>query len=120
MRMPTSYLAGAAFAALVEEADILRRDGDDETIPTAMTLWYRLDDREEQQVRAFCRTLLWLGACATHTASVVDVTPPACLGEWIADDIETLPSLRRSFGAQLVDDIRFGVTDNGRAALKAA
>lgn len=101
--MPTTYKTGVAFAALVEEADLLRSDPSDPSLPTPCTLWDYLTADERAAVAQFARTLLWLGTSESHHATLADITPPACLADCIALDIEQLADLRRYFGAQIVD-----------------
>lgn len=101
--MPSTYKTGVAFAALVEEADLLRDNSEDGTLPTPFTLWDHLTADERAVVAHFARTLLWLGESAGHHATLADIVPPACLDDCIALDIESLDDLRRYFGAQIVD-----------------
>lgn len=117
MRMPITYKAGVAFAALVEEAEILRADPEDFDLPTPATLWYMIDANAEAEIVQFCRTLLWLGEDERHTAPVAEVETPTCLLDWAHPDL-AMPVLRRAFGAQLLDEpVRYELTDAGRAEL---
>jgi hypothetical protein len=115
-RMPFTYKAGVAFATLVEEAELLRYDAEDFDVPTAITLWYRLTDAETAAVARFARVLLWLGESEAHGAFVSDLVVPDCLKGWAHLDLE-MGVLRRAFGDQLIDDLRYEVTDSGRAEI---
>lgn len=97
MRMPATFKTGAAFAALVEDADLLATDG-----PSASELWYQISQEEEQQVRHFARTVLWLALDPNNRAERTDLIVPECLRDHCTMDLRTREKLEYYFPGQVL------------------